>query len=104
MRLPTSESTPVRLRYAVGSSAERASRTYSRASSALNFPMVIWGLFLSAIASACAESEWCEQRVAFALRRLPLRVQSGLAVQTTRIEKQDNADHECASSNFSSLR
>src|SRR6516165_9125554 len=52
MRLPGRESTAVRLRFAVGISADRASRTTCAATSALSLPTVIWGLFRSAIASA----------------------------------------------------
>src|SRR5580692_5855576 len=53
MRPPGFEATAVRLMLAVGKSAERASRTYCSAARARNLPMVICGLFLMAIASAC---------------------------------------------------
>src|SRR5580704_1221054 len=52
MRLPDWESTPVRLRKAVGKRAERVSRTYCCACRARSLPMVICGLLRSAMASA----------------------------------------------------
>src|SRR4051794_41968337 len=52
-RLPASESTPVRLRYAVGSNAERVSRTYWRGPQGRRLPMVICGLLGRAGGSGC---------------------------------------------------
>src|SRR5215470_9795791 len=53
MRARSLESTPVKLKYAVGKRADLCSRTYCAASRALSLPIVICGLFFSANASAC---------------------------------------------------
>src|SRR5579864_3087096 len=53
IRLPGSESVAVRLRYTFGRSADRCSRTNCCATNARSLPMVICGLFRSAMASAC---------------------------------------------------
>src|SRR5713226_7863506 len=53
MRAPSLAVTPVKLKYAVGSSAALCSRTYCPATSARNFPTVICGFFFNANASAC---------------------------------------------------
>src|SRR6266566_6076795 len=53
MRAPGLAVTPVKLKYAVGNSADLCSRTYCPATSARNFPTVICGFFFNANASAC---------------------------------------------------
>src|SRR5258708_39830862 len=51
-RAPGLAVTPVKLKYAVGNSADLCSRTYCPAISARNFPTVICGFFFKASASA----------------------------------------------------